>query len=790
MQQQGRVSSIPTVASLLAAFFAISLTAGVLGAGLAMPAVASFGTVTKSAVGLYDSLPTEFTAVVPGQQSELLASDGKTVIATLYAENRIVVPLKQIAPVMRKAQVAIEDKRFYQHGGVDLEGMGAVVAGVAAGKDARGASTLTQQYVKVTLMTAAHNRGDYAAEKAAQAATPARKLQEMKYAVEVEKLKSKDEILQDYLNLVYFGDQAYGVEAAARHFFSTTAAKLTLAQAATLAGQVQNPGTVNAVINPEGTLKRRNTVLYAMRQQGLITQKDYDTARKQPLGVKVKNQPNSCVASRYPFLCEYAVGWLKQQPVLGDSEKARLGNVLSGGYRIVTTFDLSLQDKVQKIVNDHVPATDYKPVGATAVTLDPNTGKVKAAVNSTGFSIKAGEEGKQGVNWAVDYKYGANNGLAIGSTMKLFTLVEALKQGYGLNGVVNDIPKAPAIFTGRDLWRDDCAGASRWEVSNAEGEGDSSSMSLRDITAHSVNTAFAKLSLDLGACKVRQTATDMGFHQATGQPIKKSISDIALGSGGHSMQNLAQAYGVVAAKGKLCPETVIESMTDSKGKRVDLKLPPCKQAIPEGVANATADILKSVIAEGTGKGLGIGRPAAGKTGTNEFDASTFAGITPQLSTAVWVGNPDQHGHFKNVRINGRFYHEVFGATVAGPIWRDIMRTASRGMPVVDFGQNMSEGSSRFSSSSGSSSGTTSSQYRGESPRSTERDLEAQGFTVVRRYVYSSSVPRGQVVSTRTNGKTVTIRVSNGPRSGSSNNTNGNDSSTSTRTGTNDSTAAR
>lgn len=782
--QQGRVANIPTVASLLAAFFAIALTLGVVGAGVLMPAAATVGSATTGTIGLYDSLPSEFTSVVPNQQTTIYANDGKTVIATLYEQNRIVVPLKQIAPVMRKAQVAIEDKRFYSHGGVDIQGMGAVAAGVLAGKDARGASTLTQQYVKVTLETAARMRGDTKAAKAAKAVTAARKIQEMRYATEVEKVKSKDEILQGYLNLVYFGDQAYGVEAAARHFFSTTAAKLTLPQAATLAGQVQNPGTVNAIINPKATLKRRNTVLFAMRQQGVITQKEYQDAKAAPLGVKIHNAPSSCAASQYPFICQYVVGWLEQQPALGDSVNDRKGHIYNDGLQITTSFDLRLQREAQEIMARHVPADNYKPVGASSVTIDPNTGKMKSMVVSTGFTLKPDVQGKQGVNWAVDGVYGANGGVDIGSTEKLFTLVEALKQGWHGGSIIHGIRPAPSVWYRSDFPGECTVGPGGWNVANAEGDINPTSVDLRTATAQSVNTAFARLASIVGACNVRRTATEMGLHQARdGKPITTAVPGIVLGSTGVSPANLAQSYGVVAAGGKLCPQTPIEKITSSSGKPIDLKLGGCKQVIPEGVANEAADILKSVMTRGTGRklgGLAGGRTSAGKTGTSHYNQSWFVGITPQLSTAVWVGNPTGFEKFHHVWINGRFYRQVFGADIAGPIWRETMNVASEGMKKVDFGQNRG-------GAAPSANQVTVPDVSGLTPDDAIAKLKDAGLTgSVTRYVTNTDTTPGLVAYTRpaagtqvSKGDAVRLRVAASGRSRS----NGTSSSGSSTAGT-------
>ena len=274
------------VGTLIAAFLAADLLLGILLFGLLAPA-AGMAAVMQDGRALYDALPDRFEPVVPKRPTTLLASDGKTVLATLSDENRVVVDLKDISPWMLKAQVSIEDRRFYEHNGVDVKGIGAALAGVVLGREARGASTLTQQYVKVSLQTAAIRRGDDEAAKAATAVSLTRKLQEIRYATSLEKTLTKDEILRNYLNLVYFGDQAYGVEAAARHYFDTPASKLTLTQAATLAGLVQQPGGRDPIHNPDGARARRNEVLAAMLRDGHIDKRTYRTATRSPLTVRV-----------------------------------------------------------------------------------------------------------------------------------------------------------------------------------------------------------------------------------------------------------------------------------------------------------------------------------------------------------------------------------------------------------------------------------------------------------------------------------------------------------------------
>ncbi len=300
----GRTTNIASIIPLLGAFVGAALVMGLLGAGLVMPTVGAAGAITRTGVDMFDALPSEFTAASLSQQSKILDAKGN-VIATPHDENRIIVPLDQVAPVMQKAQIAIEDSRFYEHGGVDVRGVvRALVSNASGSVNTSGGSTLTQQYVKLTLLDTALKAGDTQAAQAAVTqrglAGVTRKLQELKYSIQLEKEQSKDQILQGYLNIVYYGDQAYGVQAAAKHYFNKDAKDLNLTEAALIAGLAQNPGTTDPVNNPERAIARRNVVLDRMHELGLITDKEMTDAKAVKLAdmLKVTSAPTACQAVR------------------------------------------------------------------------------------------------------------------------------------------------------------------------------------------------------------------------------------------------------------------------------------------------------------------------------------------------------------------------------------------------------------------------------------------------------------------------------------------------------------
>jgi membrane peptidoglycan carboxypeptidase len=705
----GRVTNFANIVSLLGALVATSVVLGLLGAGLLLPAVGATGAAARQGVHVFDSLPGEFTQTPLSQQSRILAADG-TLIATPYDENRVIVPLAQIAPVMRQAQVAIEDSRFYEHAGIDPQGVGRAFISNLRGGNTQGASTLSQQYVKITLQENALRNDDMLGARAATAKSYTRKIQELKYAVTLEKNLTKDQILQGYLNLVYYGDRAYGVEAAARHFFSVSAAELNLPQAATLAGLVQQPGVTDPINNPAKALARRNIVLDRMHTLNLITDKAWQEAKKTKLVTHPRAGQNSCALSPYPYFCDYVTKWLKELPALGRTTQERIKRINRGGLTIQTTLDPKTQLAAEQELKAKVPVGSVAKgwdIGAAAAVVEPGTGHVLAIAQNTAFSVKA-SHGKTAVNWAVDQKYGGSGGFAFGSTAKMFAVTEALRSGMPIESTIiarrADAKHAATFFPSEFYTRarpteKPCRIYSPWRVFNDEGTRNGR-ITLSDATAHSVNTAFAGLVAKLGTCAVRDLMQEMGLHKGNGDPITGGPSAVTLGSDSASPLTLASAYATVASGGTYCEPHPVLTITTSDHKTVGLDNNMCKRVLDPDVANGVTKVLKTVITEGTGSrtgGLAGGRPVAGKTGTAGNSLPTggtnetwFAGYTPQLSTAVWVGTPDdpeQTARLENLTIGGTFYPgEIFGSTIAAPIWKQIMDRASAGMPLLDFNE--------------------------------------------------------------------------------------------------------
>jgi len=758
----GRAMNFANIVSLLVAFLATSVVVGLLGAGLVMPAVGATGAAARQGVHAFDSLPGDFTQTPLSQQSRILADDG-TLISTPYEENRVIVSLSRIAPVMRQAQIAIEDSRFYEHGGIDPLGVGRAFISNLGGGSTQGASTLTQQYVKITLQENAISNNDKLGARAATARSYTRKLQELKYAVTLEKNLTKNQILEGYLNLVYYGGQAYGVEAAARHFFGVSAATLNLPQAATLAGLVQAPSLTDPITNPARALARRNVVLDRMHTLHLITDKAWLAAKATKMVTHSLPAQNSCALSPYPYFCTYVTAWLEQLPALGKTPQERKRTISRGGLTIQTTLNPKMEAAVNQELQAKVPIGNPERIGAAAAVVEPGTGRVLAIGQDTTFSNTI-SPGKTAVNWAVDKKYGNSIGFAFGSTAKMFAVAEALKSGMPINSYLFARPASqtrPAVFTTADF-HDGC-GVPLWQVHNDEGTR-VGQISLTDAAAYSVNTAFAGLVAKLGVCSVRNLMTSMGLHQSDGQPIQSYPSPVTLGSDSTSPLTLASAYATVASGGTYCEPSPVLAITTSDRKTIALPKNLCKRVLEPDVANGVSKILKNVLTKGTGFGnsLADGRPAAGKTGTSDHSNETwFVGYTPQLSTAVWVGTPtgDPNRILRDLQLgNKHYYGQIFGATIAAPIWKLIMDRASSGMPFRDFAEPA--GTVQFGDL------VSIPRVYGMSVATAQAALTAAGFQAVVGAPVASSIQAGLVVGTQPSsrairGSTVTIYTSTG-----------------------------
>lgn len=686
------LSRLADVIRLLGAFVIASLLLGLLGAGLAMPAVGATGAAARQGVHLFDSLPGVFTQTPLSQQSRILAADG-SVIATPYVENRKIVLLSQVSKIMQQAQIDIEDNRFYSHGGVDLHGIARAVVANATGKNIQGASTLTQQYVKVTLQENAIRNGDSQAALEATSPTLTRKLQQLKYAVILEQTESKNDILQGYLNLVYYGGLAYGVEAAAEHFFGVHASQLNLPQSALLAGLVQSPGTLNPGLNPLAATARRNVVLDTMHRLGHISTAQWRAAKKSRLDLHLTASRSSCAASKYPYFCTYIMAWLREQPALGKTVAERNDTLNREGLTIQTTFDPKIQKVVQDKIDARVPINNSAKIASAATIIQPGTGNVLAMAQDTDYSGKHATQ----INYNVDSKYGGSTaGFQFGSTAKTYIVVAALQSGMTINSPVQVPALRPSdhktTFFPSDYKQE--KGCPRvvvpYNVGNDEGSTKQRVLPLYEVLGKSINVAFAGLVAKLGMCTVHHVMDIMGLHQYNGKSIEILPPVLTLGADGVSPMTMAASYATIAAGGVYCAPNPILAITTSAKKVLPTPGKQCKQVISPDIAAGTAEVLKHVLTDGTARSVGLipGHPSAGKTGTTDKNAQVwFDGFTAQFSTAVWVGTPIPRPMY-HIRLNGKLVGgdgKVYGATTAGPIWKAITVAISKGLPSKDFG---------------------------------------------------------------------------------------------------------
>jgi membrane peptidoglycan carboxypeptidase len=712
--------TVARVTSLLGVFLAVAVLMGVIGAGLAAPVIGAAGLAAREGVGMFERLPGDLEQNPLAQQSRILTADG-SILATPAKQNRIIVDSEDISQNMKNAQVAIEDERFFDHGGMDVEALARAVVSNATSDSTQGGSTLTQQYIKMALEQEAVKERDADALQQLRARSGMdgyiRKLRELKYAVTLEERLTKDEILVGYLNLAFYGDNVYGVEAAARHYFNVKASELTIAQAATLAGIVRAPSTTNPVQDIETSTARRNTVLDKMYEQELITQKEWKQAKASPIKLDLRDSQRSCINSRNPYFCDYVTAWLLRQPALGATQEERLENLTTGGLTITTTLENELSSELGEILQDATPENRYN-IGSAATIIEPGTGKVLAFNQSSDYTFD--ESGDKvtttSVNWNVDSAFGGPGGMELGSVAKAYTVVTALEKGMPVeatldlpppqsadaSGVWVNNPSDPqrasgsvhpvAVFRKGDFQSGCTIGEDYWTVRNAADLNHDPEIPLRKATALSINTAFATLASQVGTCDIAETMARMGMHDSTGEQFSPFPPSIVLGSDYASPMTVASSYATFASGGIYCPPVPVTKIVDTDGNEIPLDLPECERVIEEEVALGAVELLKGVVSpEGSGFQaiLDGNRPAGGKTGTNNNSSHTwFAGFTKQLSTAVFVGVPtgaSLGADREDLTIGDTFIEgPLFGSSLAAPTWKRIMDVASEGMEEEDW----------------------------------------------------------------------------------------------------------
>lgn len=662
-------------------FVAIAALIGAVIATVTAPAIAVGSRYLKNAIDDFQNLPAALTQPTLPERTRITASDG-TLVASIFDENRVEIPLQAVSTAMQQAMVAIEDARFFEHNGFDLRGIvRAFVSNAAAGEVVQGGSTLTQQLVENTLLQTATTPEELSD---ARAQSILGKIREIQYALQLERELSKQQILERYLNVSYFGAGAYGVEAAAKRYFSRSADELTVIQAATIAGIVQSPSANDPLQNPAKSESRRDLVLDRMADLKFIPRSESDRLKQIPIQTILQpgQLSNGCVSSYAPFFCDYVLTEIRNNPAYGATLEDREAFLRQTGLRISTTLRPETQLSAQRAVNSTIPPADASKKAAAIVMVEPATGGIIAMAQNRYWGIEG--DGYTTYNYSVGRANNGTVGMQAGSTFKAFTLAAAMQQRISPSLTIN--ARTPKTFNFID-----CLSGEPMEPYIVNNSTRSGRFTMAQATAYSVNTYFVALAQKVTPCAVASVAQAVGMRTGTDGPIE-AIPSLTLGTVPVTPLGMASSYGTFANRGIYCPPTAITKIEDRNGKVLSVPTARCNQAIDKGTADGVTDLLTRVV-DGTipgrtGARMSLGRPAAGKTGTtNENSSVWFVGYTPDVAAAVWVGDP--RGGFKyplqDITINGKYYEQVYGSTMAGPIWKTAMLTAHENLPIRRFG---------------------------------------------------------------------------------------------------------
>lgn len=623
-------------------FVLVSILGGVLMAGLLVPVVGVAASGGRDAVSTVNDLPTELGAPPQWERSRLVSSDGK-VLAYFYDQNRVYVSLDKISPTMRMAQVGIEDHRFYEHGALDLTGTMRALVSTSQG-NTQGGSSLTQQYVRMVLVEKADASNDDAAVAAAKENTLARKVRELRYAIGVEKEFSKDQILEFYLNMAYYGDGAYGVEAAARHYFGVAAANLDLAQSAMLAGLVRNPVATNPRGHTVAAIERRNNVLDRLAELGLVTTDEATAAKAVGFDTsKVTNSRTGCANSEFAFVCQYALKALVlNTPSLGTTEEERYQRVYRGGLTIKTQIDTAAQRVAQKAISKQISGKD--PVIGVVTMIEPGTGLIRAMAQSR--PVMGLGDGQTFYNYAASSQMGGAEGFQGGSTFKLFVAAAALENGYGVNTSFQVAKKRD--YKGEVF--DTCDGPIKWPTSWPVEGTETGSYNMMNGTAQSVNNYYVPLEQAVGVCTSVKMAQRVGLQMSNGGDLvatQGNFPSFTLGAVEVTPLSLTNSYATFANRGVRCDPVILQSITTKDGTGLAVPSANCQRVVSQGVADAVNKVFLTPYSSGTLRSARIDNyTLAGKTGTVPGNRAEWTvAYTPNLVTSAVI-SVDQNSKYK------------------------------------------------------------------------------------------------------------------------------------------------
>ncbi len=652
--------------------------------------------LATTAIVVVVNLPDDLSIGRLSQKSNIYAtaSDGSPyLLASFYDQNRVEVSSDAISQYVKDAATSGEDPGFYEHGGVNIWGsLTGAVTTLFTG-DVRGGSSITQQYVKNVLVQQCEALSDDAERMtcydAATETSPWRKLKEMSLAVGLEKKSSKDDILRQYLNITGFGGSVYGIEAAANYYFNTTAAALTLPQAASLVAIVNNPvkfqldepdSTTNGAANGYAANKeRRDYILDEMQENEKISTADHDAAISSPIEPIITEPSTGCrTAGGSAYFCDLVLQTLRNDPAFGADADARLANFRLGGYNVYTTLDPDLQSAAESTMAENVPKTfEDWDVGGVITSVGVGTGRVLAMTQNKDYSQDPADTGANftGINYNTDLDQGGSNGFQTGSTYKVFTLAEWLTQG-------NSLADSVSAWE-RDEWgtfEDSCNGPQDYGESFAPGNDsssdDDSSYSALESTIDSINTGFIGMAKELDLCGIRKTAEAFGVHRADGGALKQGASAV-LGTNEIAPLTMAAAYAGIANNGVTCTPIVIDRITGPDGAELPAPQSNCTQSVTPEVAAAMSYAMERVMTRGSGSPSYYDTdpqvPMIGKTGTTDENRDTWmAGASTKVATIVGVMNVSGVGEDQRET----YFESGQAATARHRMWPEMMGVAN------------------------------------------------------------------------------------------------------------------
>ena len=674
----------------LATITGFGALAGVMVTAMISPALAVTSVGANSAIGVFDALPEFIELGEQAQKNTLWATrssdpaDGYVAFAEVYWQDREEIRLSQMSPYLAMAAIAGEDRRFYDHTGVDVNSVvRAALGNVFSGGIESGASTLTMQLVKNTyiqrsqyLPTEEERQEAYAT---AIATSFERKLNEMKLAIGLEKQFTKDEILEAYLNITGFGGNTYGVQAAAQEYFGKTAKQLSAAESASLMAIVQFPTTrsLGDPANYAANEERRDIILAAMFAEEYLTEAEYTTAINTPVDdsfVTISPPTAGCLAAdTYArFFCDFVVKNVENFDTLGATPEERNTRWRKGGLDVYTTLNMSLQTTAQDRIWELVPNDEERlQLGSASTSVEVGTGRVLTMAQNKIFddSEEGGGISTTAVNFNTDRAYGGSSGFQVGSTYKVFALIAWLQRGYGLNEVVD----ASRMELEQAVFLDTCGDgggpwAGLWEFRNSA-DLLLPAATVFESTVRSINSAYAAMAEQLDQCEIRTAAEALLVHRADSGILQTNPSAV-LGTNEIAPLTMAEAFGGIANGGVACQPIVIDRFVEADGGRIDGQSPKCRQGITPDIAAAAAAPMRSVITGGTGSRSNPGGdvPVIGKTGTTDSQIQTWMVVSStKVATAVWVGNVLGDYKMSNYRNGTVLRHDI---------WRIIMQDAN------------------------------------------------------------------------------------------------------------------